>query len=61
LIVSIDSLIRWSSWLLGHEGNDFGAFQKNLAADPENPEPPFLDESGDGLPRNAADACCFRL
>jgi hypothetical protein len=56
LIAARDSLICRSSWLLGYKGFYLSAIQKNLAGDPKYLEPSFLDESRDGLPRNAADA-----
>jgi hypothetical protein len=33
------------SWLLRYEVLNFRTVQQNLAADPEYPEPSFLDES----------------
>jgi hypothetical protein len=61
LIAVRDSLICRSTWLLGHEAFDLGAVQKNFAGDLKYLEPPFLDESRNCLPRNAADAGSVRL
>ena len=60
-IVSSDSLICRSPWLLRFECLDLGSVQKHLAADLEYPEPSFLDESGNGLPGYATDSGSFRL
>ena len=61
LIASRDSLICRSSWLLGYKCFYLGSIQENLAGNLEYLEPSFLDESGDGLPRNAADTRGFGL
>src|SRR5580658_2723385 len=61
LIAASDSLICWSTWLLGCEGFNLGSVQEHLARDLEYPEPSFLNESGNGLPRHSANTSRFRL
>lgn len=61
LMVSSESLICGSSWLLWYKGLDFGALQKNLIPDPEYLQPSFLDESRDCLTRNPTNTAGFRL
>jgi len=61
LTAARDSLICWSSWLLGYKGFDLSAVQKNLAGDLKYPESSFLDELRNGLPRNATDTGGVRL
>jgi hypothetical protein len=61
LIASRDSLIRGPSWLIGYKSFDFQTIYEGLATNLENPEPPFFDESINGLPGYATDPSGFRL
>jgi hypothetical protein len=50
-----------SSWLFGGEGLDLSLVEEDFAADSEGLESPPLNQSGNRLSRNAADAGGFRL
>jgi len=61
LTAARDSVICWSPWLLGYKGFDLSAVQKNLAGDLKYLESSFLDESRNGLARDATDTGGVRL